>query len=108
MIPMTSQSALHQPPMKSSDEATSEQLDLAKQQGQALQKALDHMVQKVAYDAGEQPAGEYLMAYAVEEAEGMHQLQGGELVWNPRSRRTSMWKWPCAMGLTVAIKMGQN
>lgn len=67
--------------MKQSDEATSEQLELAKAQGKALQTALDHMVQRVAHDGGEQMAGDYLVAYAVEEAEGMYQLQDGELVW---------------------------
>lgn len=78
---MTAQPSAHQPPMKSSDEASSQQLELAKQQGQALQQALDHMMQKVAHDGGEKSAGEYLVAYAVEAAEGMYQLQDDELVW---------------------------
>lgn len=67
--------------MKSSDEANREQLELAKQQGQAMQKALDHMVQTVAHDGGEKAAGEYLVGYAVEEAEGMYKLKDGEFEW---------------------------
>lgn len=78
---MANSTSAHKPPMQSSGEANSQQLELAKQQGQALQKALDHMVQKVAHDGGETAAGEYLVAYAVEEAEGMYELQEGELVW---------------------------
>lgn len=69
------------PPMRSSDEATQEQLELAKGQGQALQKALEHMTQKEADDGGEKRAGDFLIGYAVEKAEGMYKLENGELKW---------------------------
>ena len=72
----------HMPPMKSSDEANQHQLELAKAQGAALQKALDHMISKVADDGGTRRAGDYTVAYAVEKAEGMYHLQDGELVWH--------------------------
>ncbi len=72
----------HQPPMEPSGEATEKELRLAKDQGDALQKALEHMTGEVADDGGEKPAGEYLVGYAVEEAEGMYELEGGELVWH--------------------------
>lgn len=39
------------------------------------------MTQQVAEDGGEQPAGPYLVGYAVEKAEGMYEWAGGELVW---------------------------
>ena len=78
---MTSDS---KPPMRSSDEATDEQLRLARAQGDALANALRHMTEKEADDGGEQPAGDYLVGYAVEEAEGMYVMRDGRLEWqNP-------------------------
>lgn len=70
------------PPMDpDTDEATQRQLDLARAQGDAYTKALTHMAQDVANDGGTQRAGEYVVGYAVEEAEGMYSWDGGELVW---------------------------
>ncbi|MBZ0292897.1 MAG: iron transporter [Anaerolineae bacterium] len=74
----------HTPPMTPSDEATQEQLQMARDQGEVLGKALHHMTQKEAHGE-ERQAGDYLVGYAVEQAEGMYMLQGGELVWyDPR------------------------
>jgi hypothetical protein len=69
------------PPMQESDEATAAQLEMAREQGRALSKAHDHMVEEVASDGGVKQAGPYLVSYAVEEAEGMYHLENGELVW---------------------------
>ena len=70
------------PPMDpNTDEADAKQLDLARQQGESYRRALEHMANDVAEDGGMQAAGEYLVAYAVEEAEGMYEWQGSELVW---------------------------
>ena len=69
------------PPMKTSDEANTKQLDMARKQGETYVKALEHMAQTVANDGGEQRAGDYLVAYAIEEAEGMYHMQNGDLVW---------------------------
>jgi hypothetical protein len=66
--------------MQASDEANQEQLRLAKEQGQAFQKALAHMTQKEAHGA-EKPAGDYLVSYAVEHAEGMYHFHEGQLHW---------------------------
>ena len=67
-------------------EATQPQLDLGAAQGEAYGRALEHMTQEVADDGGEQQAGEYLIGYAIEEAEGMYAMQDGELAWqNPGS-----------------------
>jgi hypothetical protein len=71
------------PPMDpTSSEADATQLDLAREQGRAYRKALDHMVENVAHDGGMQPADQYLVAYAIEEAEGMFMWEDGGLVWH--------------------------
>ncbi len=62
--------------MQVSDEANQKQLDLARQQGQAYLKALNHMAHDVADTGGEKPAGDYVIAYAVEHAEGMYHREG--------------------------------
>lgn len=70
------------PPMDpNTSEATHQQLDLAKEQGAAYRRALDHMARKVAGDGGTAEAGDYLIGYAIEEAEGMYEWSDGELVW---------------------------
>lgn len=70
------------PPMDpNTSEATAEQLDLARAQGQAYGRALNYMTGTVAHDGGEQRAGDYLVGYAVEAAEGMYEWVDGELAW---------------------------
>jgi len=68
--------------VQASDEANQEQLRLAREQGEALQRAIDNMTKKEAHDGGEQSAGDYLIGYAVEEAGGLYHLQDGELRWH--------------------------
>jgi hypothetical protein len=71
------------PPMDpDSSEADAKQLELAREQGAAYRKALDHMAENVAHDGGMQPADQYLVGYAIEEAEGMFMWEDGELVWH--------------------------
>jgi len=65
-----------------SSEADERQLALAREQGEAYGRALEHMVSSVADDGGEQTAGHYRIGYAVEEAEGMFQMQGDDLEWH--------------------------
>lgn len=67
------------PPMMPSDEATKEQLKFAKEQGSAVEKAINHLLQT---QGAERHVGDYMIGYAVEKAEGMYSLQGDELVWN--------------------------
>lgn len=69
------------PPMKSSDEATTKELEMARKQGEVLGEALDHMVGEVANDGQEKIVGDYRVSYAVEEAEGLYHMENGELVW---------------------------
>lgn len=71
------------PPMDPrTSEADARQLRLARLQGHAYRAALDHMALEVADAGGHTLAGDYLVAYAVEEAEGMYRLEDGALVWH--------------------------
>lgn len=56
------------PPMKPSDEATPEQLDLAREAGEAYQRALATMIEKVADTGGLKEADDYLIGFAQEVA----------------------------------------
>lgn len=70
------------PPMDpNTSEATAPQLELAVAQGDAYGRALAYMTDEVAHDGGQQHAGDYLVGYAVEEAEGMYAWVDGELKW---------------------------
>jgi hypothetical protein len=71
----------HKPPMHKSDEADPEQLQFARVQGGTYQEALEHMANEEADDGGETRGGDYIVAYAVEKAEGMYALKDGELKW---------------------------
>jgi hypothetical protein len=71
------------PPMDpDTSEADADQLDLARAEGAAYGRSLDHMVGHVAHGGGVVAAGEYLVGYAVEEAEGMYDWVDGEAVWH--------------------------
>lgn len=71
------------PPMEPrTSEADARQLRLARLQGDAFRAALDHMALEVADAGGHALVGDYLVAYAVEEAEGMYRLEHGTLVWH--------------------------
>ena len=69
------------PPMKSSGETSKEELQLAKSQGEAYTSALKKMSTEVAESGGEKRAGEYIIAYAVEKAEGLYHQKDGKLEW---------------------------
>lgn len=69
------------PPMRPSDEAEEKTLQMAREQGKALERALKYMTGEEAHDGGEKPAGDYLVGYAVEEAEGMYEMRDGTLEW---------------------------
>lgn len=83
---MTSANRDAAPMDPTSSEADREQLALGHAQGEAYGRAVHHMVANVAKDGGEQQVDHYIVGYAIEDAEGMYHLQGGELVWhNPQS-----------------------
>lgn len=66
---------------KPSDEADREQLAMAREEGDTYQRALDYMVEKVADAGAKQRAGDYLIGFAQERAEGMYHLRDGDLAW---------------------------
>lgn len=68
-------------PLTPSDEGDKKGLELGKAQGDALTKTLKHMKDEIAHDGREIEVGEYLVAYAVEEAEGMYMPKNGKLEW---------------------------
>lgn len=69
------------PPMTPSEEASRGELALARAQGAAYATAVTTMTHAVAHDGGETRSGDYLVGYAVEEAEGMHVPLDGGLEW---------------------------
>lgn len=64
------------------EEASEEQLERARRQGRAYADALDLMVREVAQAGDKMAVGDYLVAYAIEEAEGMYRYSEGEFVWS--------------------------
>ncbi|UPV99619.1 iron transporter [Halorussus gelatinilyticus] len=70
------------PAKQTSDEVDQTQLDLAQQAGDAYREALDYMAEEVAHTGGKQEAGDYVVGFAQEEAEGMYVLQDeGRFEW---------------------------
>lgn len=64
-----------------SDESSSSQLDLAREQGMAQQHAIEGMKTETKGHAAQTRAGDYLIGYAVEDAEGLYRWRDGELEW---------------------------
>jgi uncharacterized protein involved in high-affinity Fe2+ transport len=67
------------PAKTASEEADQRQLDLAASEGEAYQRSLKYMIEEVAHTGAMKEAGDYVVGIAQEEAEGMYQLQDGEL-----------------------------
>ena len=76
-----SDNATRTPSETPSDEADQKQLDMAQKEGHAYYQALQYMVSEVADTGAEQRAGDYIVAFAQERAEGMYHLQNGKLEW---------------------------
>jgi uncharacterized protein involved in high-affinity Fe2+ transport len=70
------------PPMDTSEESDRGQLRLARRQGDALREAVDAMNEESDSGVLTQRAGDFEIAVAVEEAEGMWEPQNGELEWH--------------------------
>jgi len=72
------------PPMDpNTSEATAPQLDRAVAQGDAYRDAVGYLAEHVAQGGGQVLAGNYLVGYAVEDAEGFYEWQGdGEVRWH--------------------------
>lgn len=71
----------HKSVAKPSDEADKNQLKMAAEEGAAYLKSLDYMATKVADAGGKTRAGDYIVAFAQERAEGMYHLKGDRLEW---------------------------
>ncbi|SMC79070.1 Fe2+ transport protein [Fulvimarina manganoxydans] len=69
------------PPAKPSDEADQNQLKMAKEEGAKYLASLDYMAEKVADTGGKMRAGDYIVAFAQERAEGMFHRKDGKLEW---------------------------
>lgn len=68
--------------LEPSDEVDEQQLELAREQGEAYQRALMYMIEEVAQTGATQEVNDYLLGIAVEEAEGMyHPRAEGQLEW---------------------------
>ncbi|MEV5634090.1 iron transporter [Micromonospora tulbaghiae] len=67
------------PPMAPSNEATDEQLDVARTQGDAYHQAMRAMAEEEGAHTAQ--AGDYLIGFVNEEAEGMYALDGECVVW---------------------------
>ena len=66
--------------LQKSAEIDEEQIKLAKKQGEAFQDALQNMIHKEAH--GEKKvAGDYIVSWANEKAEGMYLKRDGHLEW---------------------------
>lgn len=69
----------HDPPLAPSNEASEEELVVALEEGDAYAAALKAMADEDG--AVTRRAGDYLVAFVNEEAEGMYMLEDGDLVW---------------------------
>lgn len=64
-----------------SEEATPQQLRIARGQGNAMRRAVENMAEQV-HDSGQQRVGDYVIDYFVEEAVGMYHRLEGALQWH--------------------------
>ena len=78
---MAEHTRIQTPSEEVSNEADSRQLELAKGQGAAAANALRYLAHEVADSGEDQRAGEYVVTYALENAEGLYHLRNGELEW---------------------------
>lgn len=67
--------------LKPSDEADKRGLELGRAEGEAFGRTLRHMLEDVADGGREIENGDYLIAYAVEKAEGMYAPRNGGFEW---------------------------
>lgn len=76
------------PLMEPSDQATEKHVRLAVNQGAAFERALTAMTMEKAPGA-EKRAGDYIVGYAVERAEGLYHLRNGQLHWDERKEENA-------------------
>jgi hypothetical protein len=64
-----------------SSESSRPEIELAKAEGVAYGTALKYLTSMEASDSGEREIGDYVVGYAIEEAEGLYQMTQGKLQW---------------------------
>ncbi len=67
---------------RSSDESSRAEIVVGKAEGAAYAAALEYLSKMEASDSGEQVTGDYIVAYAVEDAEGLYHMRDGHLEWH--------------------------
>lgn len=77
------------PQSKPSGEADAKQLVLARQEGDKYLAALEYMTDEVADTGAKIRAGDYIVAFAQEKAEGMYHLVDGALNWRDAAPETN-------------------
>ena len=65
-----------------SDESTLTEIGVGKAEGAAYAGALKYLTTMEASDSGQQEIGDYLIAYSIENAEGLYHMESGQLVWH--------------------------
>ncbi len=65
-----------------SEESNRKQISLARKQGEDFTRVVKEMTESEAHDGGKRQIGDYIVGYAVEEAEGMWTPRDGKLEWN--------------------------
>lgn len=74
-----------------SDESSITEIGLAKVEGAAYGAAVEYLTRMEASDFGETTAGDYIIAYSFEDAEGMYHAHKGKLEWrNPSEENCHM------------------
>lgn len=65
-----------------SDESSRTEIGLAKGEGLAYGAALEYLTRVEASDWGEKNAGDYVVAYSIEDAEDLYHMRDGRLEWH--------------------------
>jgi len=72
----------HGKTLSSSDESSLTEITLGKAEGKAYAGALLYLTKMEASDSGERQIGDYIVGYAIENAEGLYHLLNGSLEWH--------------------------
>jgi hypothetical protein len=64
-----------------SDETSAMEVPISKAEGKAYGAAVLYMTKLEAQSSGEKQAGDYIVGFAVEEAEGLYKMKNGKLEW---------------------------
>ncbi|WP_458188180.1 iron transporter [Haladaptatus sp. NG-WS-4] len=67
--------------LRPSDEVDESQLELARQAGDAYRQAAEYMITEVAETGAKTEVADYVVGFALEEAEGMYRMKDGRFEW---------------------------